>query len=128
MRDLQRLGRTVLAGWIESEQAVRERDVLASMRRTRAFRERHLVSQDIRESGVPVLAFEWCGAEQHLVDQDTESPPVDCAGVPATLDHFWRDVFFSTDEGVCSEICDTALGIDRGHVVRRGIGCNATSV
>lgn len=92
-------------------------DLLGDVWRSIAFWERHLVPQDIRECGIPVLALERCGAEQHLVDQDTQCPPIHSARVSASFDHLWRNVFFCTNKRVRSEVCNTRLRVDSRQIV-----------
>ena len=79
---------------------------LRDRRRTRAFWEGHVVSQDVRKRCVSVLAFEGGGPVEHFVDQDAECPPVYCAGVAATFDDLRRDVFLRAHKGICSEVVD----------------------
>lgn len=71
------------------------------------FREVDLVAQDARERRVTVLALEWGGTKEHLVDQDSQSPPIYSTGVTAALDHFWCNVLFCSDERIRAEIGDT---------------------
>lgn len=66
--------------------------------------ELHFIPQDVAERSIPVLALKWCRAVQHLVDQDTKRPPIDCASVSATLDDFGCNVFFRTDKRVGPEV------------------------
>ena len=56
--------------------------------------EGYVVAEDISECGVSVLALERCGSKEHFVDKDPQGPPVNCAGVAATLNNFWSNVFF----------------------------------
>lgn len=46
-------------------------DSLGDVRRAGALREGHVVPQDIRECGVPVLSFKRCCAEQHFVNENS---------------------------------------------------------
>ena len=104
-----------------------DKHILADVGRPRAFRERYLISQDVGKSRIPILALERCGREQHLVDQDPQRPPIDGAGVSATLDDFRRNVFLRADEAVRSEIRYARLCIDRRHVVRIRVGRDAAT-
>lgn len=66
--------------------------------------ELHLIPQDVAESSIPILALEWRRAVQHLVDQNTKRPPIDCASVSTALDDFGCNVFFRTDKRVGPEV------------------------
>lgn len=81
-------------------------------------REGDVLPKDVRKGRIPVLALERGGSVQHLVDENAQSPPVDSAGVAASLDHLRRDVLLSADKRVGPEVGDAGLGIDRGQ--RRG--------
>lgn len=72
-----------------------------------AFWEGYIVTEDVRERGVAVLALEGCGTVQHFVDQDTKGPPVYCTSVTASLDNFRRYVLFSSYERICPEVRNT---------------------
>lgn len=80
--------------------------------------ERHIIAKDIRKRSIAVLALEWCGAVQHLVDQDPESPPVHCTCVTAPFDDLRCDIFLRPNEGVCSKVCYTRFRVDRREGVR----------
>lgn len=82
-------------------------DLLGHLWCTRAVWEGDLVPQDVRKSRVPVFALEWCCAVQHLVDENAQSPPVDCTSMPTALDYLWRNVFLCSNKRVCPEICYT---------------------
>lgn len=68
------------------------------------LREWHVIAENVSECLVPAFAFEWCGAEEHLIDQYTERPPVHCTSMTATFNDFWCNVFFCTNERVGSEV------------------------
>ena len=76
------------------------------------FGEGYVVSQDVGKGCVSVLALEWGGAVQHLVDEDAEGPPIDGTGVAASFDNFWGYVLFSPDERVGTEIRYAGFRID----------------
>jgi hypothetical protein len=113
---LAEAGSTIVSQIAMSQRKSRA-DLLGDVWRSIAFWERHFVSQDIRECGIPVLALERCGTEQHLIDQDTQCPPVHSACVSASLDHLWRNVFFCSNKRVRSEVRNTRLRVDRRQVV-----------
>lgn len=68
------------------------------------LRERHVITEDIGERLVSVLAFERCGAKEHFVDQYTERPPVHCACVTTAFDDLWCYVLFCSDKGIRPEV------------------------
>lgn len=80
---------------------------------SRIVREGYIVSQYIRESGVPVLALERRCSVKHLVDQDTKGPPVDGTRVTAALDDLGCNVLFRPNERICAEVRDACFRIDR---------------
>ena len=103
--------------------------LLGDIGSTTSFWEGNFVSEDIGECRIPVLALEWCSAEEHFVYQDTECPPVNRTRVSTALDHFWCNVLFSSDKGVGTEVSDTALRVDCRHVAGvRIAGDTATGV
>lgn len=61
-RDLQRLYFLAYC-----QQTSGERSLLCDLRCSRMFREWYIISQDIGESSISILAFEWRGSIQHLV-------------------------------------------------------------
>ena len=74
--------------------------------------ERNLISQDIGECGVAVLPLERRRPEQHLVHQDSQSPPINSTGVAIAFDDLRCDVFLSADKGVGSEVSHHRAGVD----------------
>lgn len=78
------------------------------------FGKRDIITEDIGKGGIPILAFEGRGAEQHLVDQYTQSPPIHGACVTATFDDLGRNIFLGANERVRPEICYTRFGVDCG--------------
>lgn len=74
----------------------------------------HVIAENVSERLVPAFTLEWCGAEEHFIDQYTEGPPVHCAGMTATFDDFWCNVFFCTDERVGPEVRYAGFGVDCG--------------
>lgn len=84
------------------------------------FGELNLISQYTSKSSIAVLPLEWCCPIQHLIDQNSQGPPVDSASVPTALDDLGGNVFFCTNKRVCSEVRDAGFGVDgwqRGHRV-----------
>lgn len=77
------------------------------------FRERNVITEDICESGVTVLALERGGTVQHFVNQNTQRPPIYCTSVTATFNDFWCNVFLCADKGIGAEVVDTGFCIDR---------------
>ncbi len=97
------------------------------------LRERNIVSQDICECSIPVLALEWCCAVEHFVHQNPQGPPINGTSVSTALDDFWRDVLLGTDKRVCSKVRNASFGIDYrvgagGTVSAEDHGRNTTSV
>ena len=82
--------------------------------------EGYFVTEDIGEGGISVLALERRGAEEHLVDQYAQCPPIDGAGVTIAPDHLGCDIFFGADKGIGSEICYTRFGVNERIRVRIG--------
>jgi hypothetical protein len=54
--------------------------------------------QDLAVHFVGVLIVEWRQACQHLIEQDTESPPIHSLGVAVAKEKFWGEVFGSSTE------------------------------
>ena len=69
--------------------------------------EGYLISKDVGKGSIAVLTLEWSSAKQHLINEYTEGPPIDSAGVPVTLDDLGCNVFFRADKGIRSEVCYT---------------------
>lgn len=55
--------------------------------------------QDFAVHFVDILVVEWRKACQHLVEQDTQSPPIDSLGVAITKQKLRSKVFGSAAEG-----------------------------
>jgi hypothetical protein len=55
--------------------------------------------QDLAVHLVGVLIIEWGKARQHLVEQDTQSPPIDGLGVAIAKEKFGGEIFGSSTEG-----------------------------
>lgn len=79
------------------------------------LRELDLIAKNISESCIAVLALEWRGSVKHLVDQDTQRPPVDRASMTTAFDHLRSDVLFRAHERVGPKIGDAGFGIDGGE-------------
>lgn len=71
--------------------------------------------KDIRKRGVAVFAFEGGCSVQHLIDQNSQSPPINRTSVPASLDHLGSNILLGSHEGIGSEIGDARLGVDGGQ-------------
>lgn len=71
------------------------------------LREGNIVSQDIRKGGIAVLAFERGCAEQHLVNQYAEGPPINSTRMPTTLNNLRRNVLLRANKRVRSEVSYT---------------------
>jgi hypothetical protein len=54
--------------------------------------------QDLAIHFVGIFIVEWRQACQHLIEQDTESPPIHGLGVPITKEKFWSKIFGSSAE------------------------------
>lgn len=63
-----------------------------------------------------VLVVEGWDTDNHLVDQDSEGPPVKSMIVAGTYDHFWREVLGGSTERVrlfcvvTNDLCQTEVG------------------
>ena len=88
-------------------------NLLADLCHVRMVRERHFISEDVRKSGVSILALEWGRSEKHFINQDAQSPPVHGAGVSIAFDHFWGYVFLRADKGIRSEVGNAGLRVDQ---------------
>jgi len=55
---------------------------------------------DVEEHTVPILVIERGYSSEHLVDQDSEGPPVNRVIMPSSKQHFWRNVLRSPTESV----------------------------
>lgn len=51
------------------------------------------IGEDSLVHNVHVLVIEWRQASHHLVDEHTESPPVNGLGIPLTLEELGGDIF-----------------------------------
>lgn len=78
----------------------------------------HIISQDVGERSIAVLALEGCSTEQHLVDEDPESPPIHRACMSTSLDDLRCDILLGPNEGIRSEVRYTGLRVDCGERVR----------
>lgn len=85
----------------------------------RAFREGHLIPQDVGKSRITILALKRRRPVQHLVDQDTEGPPIDSASVSTALDNLGCNVFLRPYKRIGTEVVDTRLRINRWQIGRR---------
>ena len=83
-------------------------------------RKRNILAQDIGKGSISIFALERRRAVQHFVDENTKSPPVNCARVAAALDDLGGNVLLSADERIGTEICDTGTRINSGQRVRSG--------
>ena len=59
--------------------------------------------------------LEWIDPAEHLIDHETERPPVHCLVVPGALDDFRREIFRCSTESV-------------GHLVTRHLELTKTEV
>jgi hypothetical protein len=64
-----------------------------------AGRESQRLLQDLAVHLVGVLIIEWGKARQHLVEQDTQSPPIDGLGVAIAKEKFGGEIFGGSTEG-----------------------------
>lgn len=62
-----------------------------------------LVENEI-EGVVPSGALEGRDAKEHLVEENTKRPPVDCAGVAVPQDDFGREILFGADKRVGAQV------------------------
>lgn len=79
------------------------------------FGERNLLSKNVGEGRITILALERRCAVQHLINQDTQSPPIHRTRVSAAFDDFRCDVFFRPYEGIRSEVGYAGFRIYRGE-------------
>jgi hypothetical protein len=64
-----------------------------------------VVPQYICKRLIPTFAFEGSGAEEHFIDQDAKSPPVNRACMATAFDDFWGYIFFCANKGIRTEVC-----------------------
>lgn len=81
--------------------------LLGDLCRSNMFREWHVISENIGECRIAILALERGSPEQHLVYQDAQGPPINGTGVSIAFDDFGCNVLFCTDKRVRSKVCDT---------------------
>ena len=74
--------------------------------------ERHVIAENVGECLISAFALEGCGAEEHLIDQYTERPPIDCTGMTTTFNNLWCNIFFCTDERVGPKVRYAGFGVD----------------
>lgn len=79
------------------------------------FWEWHIVTKDVGECLVSALALERSSAEEHLIYQYSQSPPIHRTRVATTFNNFRRDVFFRANEGICSKVGYAGLRIYGGQ-------------
>lgn len=84
----------------------------------RATGEVDLLFQHIGERQVSVLALERGHAKQHLVDENTQRPPVDRRSVAVPSNHLRSNVLLRADKRVGSEVGNARFGVQLGHVSR----------
>lgn len=89
------------------------------VQRRRRVRKRDFVSKDIGKSRVPRRAFERCATIQHLIHQDSKRPPIDCARVTTSFDHFRRDVLFCANERIGPEVAEAHSRVNERDAVGR---------
>ena len=76
------------------------------------FWKRYIIAKYVSECLISTFALEGCSAEKHFIDQYTERPPIHRAGMTATFNYLWCNVFFCADERVGSEVCYAGFGVD----------------
>ena len=104
------------------------KDSRGDLRYTRAFRKWNIIPEDVSKSSITVLSLERRGAEKHLVDQNPQGPPIDCARMTTALDDFGSNVFFSANERIGAKVGDAGFGVDdwkrsRGSAVTTNDHC-----
>jgi hypothetical protein len=90
------------------------------------FCKHDIVLEHIGKRSIPISALERCRCEldvshNHLVDQDTESPPIDRRGMATAFNHFWRNVLFRPDKRVCPKVGDTRSRIHQHSLDRQDV-------
>ena len=75
-----------------------EDNLLGNLRRPGVLRERNIISQNVRKGGIAILALERSRAEQHLVNQYAESPPIHSTRVSAAFDNLRRNILLRTNK------------------------------
>jgi len=59
---------------------------------------------DLIVQNLTSLVEEWSDADEHLVDQNSDRPPVHCLIVVLLVDKLWRFIFGSTNLVVHGEL------------------------
>ena len=77
------------------------------------FWEGHFIPQDVGESGVAVLALEGSRAEQHLINQYSQRPPINGTCVTVSFDDFGCNIFFCSDKRVGPKVGNARLRVDQ---------------
>ena len=75
-----------------------EANLLGNLRRSRVLGERNIISQNIRKSGIAVLALERSCAKQHLINQYAEGPPIHCTGVSTSFNYLRGNVLLRANK------------------------------
>ena len=62
--------------------------------------EDHLGLADLKQQQLALAVVEWRHADEHLVDENAQSPPIDREIVALVHHHLWSEVLWSTAEGL----------------------------
>ncbi len=84
------------------------------------FREHGIVTKNVSECCISVLSLEGSSAIEHLVDEDSQGPPVNGAGMPTSFDDFWSNVLLGADKGIRAEVCNAGFCVNGRERGRRG--------
>ena len=98
-------------GWVGRQQAADE--IFGVFGDLGFFGEFEMAILDLGERFPLTAAMEGGLPVEHLVDENTQRPPIDSATMAGPVDHFGGQVIFSADEGIGHE-----AGLNRG----RGVG------
>lgn len=58
----------------------------------------HIIFEDLRKGHIPTFTLEWCRAEEHLIYENPECPPIDSTRVAIAIDDFRCDILFGANE------------------------------
>lgn len=98
------------------------------------LREQGIVTQNVSKCSISVFAFEGGSAIKHLIDKDSQGPPVDGAGMATSFNNFWSNILFGTDKRIRAEVGDAGFciygreGRGRGTIPADNHGRGATGI
>lgn len=79
-----------------------------------------LLAQNVGKSRITIFAFERSGAVKHFVNENAQSPPIHCTGMPTSLDDLRCDVLFGSNKRVGPEVGNARFRVYRRKGGRAG--------